>query len=86
MGKKKAIRQLTMVVRRVTIIFCIMQKSDIRAAVRIILNGGNLCGNAVLIALEVDNSVLAGVSAAVVTHGQSADVISSAVFGDLAQQ
>ena len=63
-----------------------MQKSDIRAAVRIILNGGNLCGNAVLIALEVDNSVLAGVSAAVVTHGQSADVISSAVFGDLAQQ
>ena len=49
----------------------IADKSDTRAAVRIVLDGSNRTRNAVLLALEVNNAQLLLVAAAVMAHGKA---------------
>ena len=53
----------------------IVQKRDARAAVRVVLDGRNLGGHAVLVALEVDDAVTALVAAALMARGDAAVVV-----------
>ena len=57
---------------------CIVQQGNVRAAVRIVFDGGNLGGHAVLVALEVDDPVLAPRAAAAMANGDAAMVIAAA--------
>ena len=55
----------------------VVEKRDARAAVRVVLDGGNLGGHAVLVALEVDDAVAALVAAALMARGDAAVVVAS---------
>ena len=57
---------------------CIDEEGDVRAAVGIVLDALDRCGDAVLIALEIDDAVLALVAAADVADRDPAGVVSAA--------
>src|SRR5262249_36065580 len=53
-------------------------QSDAGGAIRIILDGRDFTGNAELVALEIYDAVVALVSAATMTHGHFAEIVSAA--------
>ena len=59
----------------------VVQQSDAGRAVGIVLDGCNLGGHAVLVALEVDDAVTALVAAALVTGGDAAVVVATSLLG-----
>ena len=64
-----------------------MQEGDTGGAVRIVLDLGNLGGHAVLVpTLEVDETVLALVTAAAMTGGHTAVGVTTASLAELANQ
>ena len=58
----------------------VVQKSDTGRAVGIVLDGGNLGGHAVLVALEVDDAVALLVAAALVTGGDAAIAVATGLL------
>src|SRR5258706_4531459 len=59
----------------------VMDEGDAGAAVGVVLDGRDLAGNAVLVALEVDLSVELAVAAALVACGDAALVVAAGVGG-----
>ena len=59
----------------------VVEQSDASRAVRIVLNRGNLGGHAVLVALEVDATILTLVAAALVTDGDVAMIVTASLLG-----
>ena len=60
----------------------VVQQGDAGAAVRVVLDGRDLRGDAVLVALEVDDAVLALVSAALVTGGDTSMDVTTTGLGE----
>ena len=58
----------------------ILDESDVRASVGIILNALDLSGNIELVALEVDHTVFFSVTAATMTNGDSAVGVAAGLF------
>ena len=58
-----------------------MQQRDATRAVGVVLNGGDLRGNVVLVAAKVDDAVLLLVATAAVTRGLAAVVVASTGLG-----
>jgi hypothetical protein len=56
----------------------ILNKSDTSAAVRIVLDGKNLCRLVVFVTKEIDDTVHLLVSATDITHGHLTSVVASA--------
>ena len=59
----------------------VVQQSDASGTVRIVLDRGNLGGNAVLVALEVDHAVTTLHAAALVAGGDAAVVVTTGLLG-----
>ena len=57
-----------------------MQQRDARRAVRVVLDGGNLGGHAVLVALEVDDTVTTLVATALMASGDAAVVVAAGML------
>ena len=55
----------------------VVQQSDTSGAVRVVLNGSDLCRHAVLVALEVDDAVTTLHAAALVTDGDVTVVVAT---------
>ena len=64
----------------------IVDEGDPRRAVGIVLDGGDAAGNAQLVALEVDDAVVALVAAAAVPHGDAARVVAPGLLADGLEQ
>ena len=58
---------------------CIVQKSDVCGTVGIVFNGCNLCGDVVLVAFEVNNTILTLCAAAAMADGDPALVVATRV-------
>ena len=56
---------------------CIVQKSDARCAVWIVLNCGDLCWYAILVTLEIDYTITCMISATLVTAGNATIVVAT---------
>ena len=59
----------------------VVEQSDAGRAVRIVLDRGNLGRHAVLVALEVDATILTLVAAALVTDGDVAMIVTASLLG-----
>ena len=64
----------------------VVQQGDAGAAVRVVLDGRDLRGDAVLVALEVDDAVTALVTAALMAGGDAAVVVASCLVGQRRKQ
>ena len=58
----------------------VLNESDESGAVRVILKGLDRCGNAELVALEIDHAVLGAVAAAVMANGDLAGVVAAGML------
>ena len=64
----------------------ILHQCNAGTAVRIILNGHHLCGNAMLVPLEVDHAVHPLVTTSTVTHGHLTIVVTTTILPKRLQQ
>jgi hypothetical protein len=55
-----------------------LQEGDVRAAVGVVLNALDLCGNIVFISLEIDDAVLSSVAAADMSYRDLTGVVAAA--------
>jgi hypothetical protein len=55
----------------------VVKKSDASRTVRIVLDGLHHCGNSILLSLEIDETELALVATAEITHGHLTDVVAT---------
>ena len=60
---------------------CIVQKSDASTAIGVVLDRGNLGGDTVLVALEVDDAVTTLVAATLMTRSDTAIVVAASLLG-----
>ena len=65
---------------------CIVQKSDASTAIGVVLDRGNLGGDTVLVALEVDDAVTTLVAATLMTRSDTAIVVAASLLGQGRQQ
>lgn len=63
-----------------------MEKRDAGATVGVVLDGSNTSGDVVLVALEIDDTILALVAAALVTRGYTAVVVAARMLGQRTDQ
>src|SRR4029077_19028105 len=64
----------------------VVNEGDARAAVRVVLDGRDFAGDAVLVALEVDLAVELPIAAALVPRGDAALVVAAGVRGQRLDQ
>ena len=64
----------------------IVQKGDAGAAVRVVLDGSDLGGHAIFVALEVDDAVTALVATALMAGGDAAVVVATCLVGQRRKQ
>ena len=59
---------------------CVADQGDIGGPVGIVLNADDRCGDAVLVSLEIDDSVFSSASAALMSHGNLALVVAAGML------
>ena len=65
---------------------CIVEQCDARRTIRIVFDGGNFSGDAVLVALEIDHTITALHAAALMAGGDTAVVVTTSLLGQRTQK
>ena len=65
---------------------CIVDQSDASVTVRIVFNGSNLSGDAVLVAFEVNDTILSLMAAALMANSHLTSVVTASMFVELLDQ